>query len=148
MEILGQQNHLKMPVLDADPPRPRLVRSIILGRSLVLAYLLKTHRWFQCAARVKNNWERSRKIYISILSFKKRTISINKWITEKFQMDDGKLLLSFASRHMASNNGTSFRAYEIKRGFCKIDSNDDDDILFFSKSRMLSLYSRYLMNML
>ena len=98
MEILGQQNHLKMPVLDADPPHPRLVRSIILGRSLVLAYLLKTHRWFQCAARVKNNWERSRKMYTSILSFKKRTISINKWITEKFQTDDGKLLLSFVSR--------------------------------------------------
>ena len=36
-------------------------------------------------------------------------------------------------RHMASNNGTSFRAYEIKRGFCKIDSNDDDDILFLAK---------------
>lgn len=36
-------------------------------------------------------------------------------------------------RHMASNNGTSFRAYEIKRSFCKIDSNDDDDILFLAK---------------
>jgi len=34
---------------------------------------------------------------------------------------------------MASNNGTSFRAYEIKTGFCKIDSNDDDDILLLAK---------------
>ena len=36
---------------------------------------------------------------------------------------------------MASNNGTSFRAYEIKRGFCKIDSNDDDDDTFFFKQK-------------